>query len=88
VPTEDATHDELVADPQVQRELGNISPMTLWRWDQRPDLGFPTKIKIGLRNYRSRRELEAFKARLLGQAMSRRVVPERAAPAAASGKSV
>jgi len=25
--------DELVADPQMRRELGGISDMTTWRWD-------------------------------------------------------
>jgi hypothetical protein len=65
---DDDTPDELVPDPKAWRELG-VSPMTGWRWDQRSDLGFPPKIKIGLRNYRSRKQLEAFKARLIRSAL-------------------
>jgi predicted DNA-binding transcriptional regulator AlpA len=54
--------DELIPDPQVWKEFG-ISSMTGHRWTQDPDLGFPPKIKIRDRNYRSRRALEAFKQR-------------------------
>jgi predicted DNA-binding transcriptional regulator AlpA len=80
-------NDELVPDPQVQRELG-ITAMTLWRWTRDPALDFPPQIKIRNRNFRSRKQFEAFKQRMVRQAMSRRVVPERAAAAASSGKSV
>jgi hypothetical protein len=80
---EDGTPDELIPDPQVWREFG-VSSMTGHRWTTNPTLGFPPKIKIGLRNYRSRKQVEAFKQRVLRQAMSR--VPERVA-AATSGKS-
>jgi predicted DNA-binding transcriptional regulator AlpA len=58
-----ATHDELVSDTQVAKELGGVSKVCLWRWEQDPDLGFPKKIKINNRNYRRRSELEAFKQR-------------------------
>jgi len=45
--------DSLVADPQVAKELG-CTLMTLWRWDQDPNLDFPPRIKIRKRNFRSR----------------------------------
>ena len=67
--------DQLVPDPKVQAELGGISAMTLWRWTNHRDyfaLGFPPPIKINGRNYRSRRALEAWKARMLRQAMAER----------------
>ena len=61
--------DGLVPDPTVLKEFG-IVPMTLWRWDQDPRVGFPPKIKIGPRNYRSRRLIEEFKAKLLREAIA------------------
>jgi hypothetical protein len=64
----DDVPDELVPDPQVQREFG-INKMTLHRWTKDPALDFPTKIKIRDRNFRSRRQLEAFKQRMLRQAL-------------------
>jgi hypothetical protein len=64
----DDTPDQLVPDPVVQKEFG-ILPMTLWRWDNDPRVGFPPRIKIGPRNYRSRRAIEEFKAKLLRKAV-------------------
>jgi len=64
----DNVPDELVPDPQVWRELG-ISKMTGHRWTNDPALDFPTKIKVRERNFRSRKQLEAFKARMLRQAL-------------------
>ena len=56
--------DELVPDPTVIKEF-KINLMTIWRWSNDPDLGFPPAIKIRNRNYRSRRALDDFKARML-----------------------
>jgi predicted DNA-binding transcriptional regulator AlpA len=58
--------EELVPDPQVCREFG-ITLMTLWRWDHDEELKFPAAIQIRKKNYRSRRELEQFKQRLIKQ---------------------
>ena len=66
--------DELVADPEVARELDR-SLMTLWRLDNNPEmiaLGWPAKIQLNKRNFRSRRQLEQFKANLLRRAMAGR----------------
>lgn len=60
--------DELIPDPTVCREF-NITPMTLWRWDQDQRLNFPPKIKIRTRNYRSRRALNEFRERMMRQAL-------------------
>jgi hypothetical protein len=68
---DDGEPDSLIPDPQVCREFG-VSAMTLWRWDRDPDLNFPARIVIGRRNYRSRREIERFKARLLRRAVAQR----------------
>jgi hypothetical protein len=68
--------DMLVSDPQVREEFG-ISEMTEWRWDHDPemaDLGWPAKVKIRQRNYRSRRALNAFKENLLRRAFQERTV--------------
>jgi hypothetical protein len=70
-------HDELVPDPVVWRELG-ICAMTWWRWNRDPRVGLPPPIKIRNRNYRSRRQLEEFKARMIRQAAR---APRPAAPA-------
>lgn len=63
--------DELVPDPQVQKEFG-ISAMTLWRWDHDSALHFPPAIKIKTRKYRFRLALDAFKAELLRKAIAER----------------
>jgi hypothetical protein len=63
--------DHLVPDPVVWRELG-VTSMTGYRWSRDPTLDFPPAIKIKNRNFRSRRMLEAFKARLLRQAIAAR----------------
>jgi len=68
-------HDELVPDPQAQREL-NITAMTMWRWDRDQTLieaGWPPPIRIRNRKFRSRQALEEFKS-----GMARRAIAERA----------
>jgi predicted DNA-binding transcriptional regulator AlpA len=67
----DQEKDEFVPDPQVWREFG-ITSMTGWRWDHDSELDFPPSIKIGRRNYRSRRQLEKFKQCMLQKALARR----------------
>jgi hypothetical protein len=56
--------DFFVPDPIVAKEFG-VTLMTIYRWDRDAKLaklGWPTRIKMhNGRNYRSRRELEAFK---------------------------
>lgn len=66
--------DEFVPDPQVFAEFG-ISAMTGWRWDhdaELVELGWPPPIKIRSRNFRSRRALDKFKARLVRRAIEER----------------
>jgi predicted DNA-binding transcriptional regulator AlpA len=72
--------DTLVRDTKVLEEL-SISVMTLWRWERDPVLQFPQKVKIRNRNYRSRAALEAFKTRLLSEALT---APRRLIEPAAS----
>jgi len=61
--------DTLVPDPEVWKEFG-VTSMTLYRWTNDRDLGFPPVIKIRQRNFRSRRALEAFKQRLIARALA------------------
>ena len=68
--------DTFVPDPQVWKELG-ISSMTGWRWQRDPELNFPPRIQIRGRNFRSRKQLERWKAEML-----RRSIGERRAAAA------
>jgi len=66
--------DELVSDPTVAREL-DISLMTVWRNDNNPKLialGWPAKIQINKRNFRSRIQFESFKRAMLKRAMVER----------------
>ncbi len=37
---------ELRTAPQVGKQLGNKSEVTLWRWINDPELGFPKPVKI------------------------------------------
>jgi hypothetical protein len=62
------TTNYLVPDPQVWREFG-ITSMTGWRWTNDPELSFPPPVRIRNRCYRSRQQIEAFKQRMLRQAM-------------------
>jgi hypothetical protein len=66
--------DTFVSDPDVARELG-VSLMSLWRWDHNPELvasGWPAKIQINRRNFRSRHALEEFKRAMLTRAIAER----------------
>ena len=77
VPPSDTNPDSLVPDPAVCLEFG-VTAMTLWRWTRDPDLDFPPAIAIRSRNFRSRNQLEAFKARMLSKAIrQRRVIDQR-----------
>jgi hypothetical protein len=67
----DDKNDTLVPDPVVWAEF-DISSMTGWRWTRDPELDFPPAIRIRGRNFRSRRQLEAFKERLLRAAITSR----------------
>ena len=53
--------DDLVPDGRVCKEF-HVTSMTLLRWTNNPKMGFPPAIKIGGRNYRSRKALDEFKA--------------------------
>ena len=70
--TQESSVDTLVPDPQVARELGGVSLMTIWRWSQDPRMDFPPAIKLGNRNYRSRKAVEELKARLIADAVRAR----------------
>jgi len=70
-PPSDTNPDNLIPDPIVCAEFG-VTAMTLWRWTRDPELNFPPPIAIRNRNFRSRRQLEAFKARMLMRAIRQR----------------
>jgi hypothetical protein len=66
--------DEFIPDPQVCREF-HVTSMTLWRWDNEPSTapeGWPPAVKMGRRNFRSRKAIEAVKANLVLAAIKRR----------------
>jgi len=66
--------DSLVPEAQARRELGDVSAMTTWRWDNDPEKeppGWQPAIKLGGRNYRSRRMVETVKTNLIQAAIER-----------------
>jgi hypothetical protein len=68
-------HDVLVPDSQAAVELGGVSRMTLFRWDRDPakaGQGFPPRVMLNGRGYRSRKQLEKFKANLMRKALAAR----------------
>jgi hypothetical protein len=74
MPTEPVTQDDapdaLVPDPVVAEEF-HITLMTLWKWTRDSRLGFPpVATKIRNRNYRSRRAIDEFKAKMIERGMS------------------
>ena len=80
-----AKYDSLVPDATARAELGDVSKMTWWRWQRDARmvaLGFPVAITLCDRTYRSRAELEAFKARLMQEAIKARSGPQRRGPKA------
>ena len=46
----DNPHRRIPAGAVLQL-CGNVSPMTLWRWQNNPDLDFPKPQYIGRRRY-------------------------------------
>ena len=70
-PPSDTNPDNLIPDPIVCAEFG-VTAMTLWRWTRDTELNFPPPIAIRNRNFRSRKQLEAFKARMLRKAIRQR----------------
>jgi hypothetical protein len=75
--------DSLVPDAIARAELGGVSKMTWWRWQRDVrmiELGFPVAVTICDRTYRSRAELEAFKARLMREAIKERSKLQKRGP--------
>jgi hypothetical protein len=52
---------KLIPDAQVAKRYG-VTLMTIWRWDQDPELNFPGPVRIRKRKYRDAEELDAFDA--------------------------
>jgi hypothetical protein len=79
------TYDSLVPDAIAKAELGNVSAMTWWRWQRDAHLAalnFPIAVNLNGRTYRSRLQLEAFKQRLMQEAITARSAPQRRGPKA------
>ena len=71
--------DGLIPDKQVRALFGNVSSMALWRWTKCD--GFPPKVKILGRNYRSRKAVEEYRDRKIREAMKRATAPPAPVPA-------
>ena len=61
--------DDLVPSKAVRKEFGNVSPMTIWRWRNKPknaQLQFPPPdVVINDQNYWKRRTLRQHRARIV-----------------------
>jgi hypothetical protein len=67
--------EQLVPDSRARQELGDVSEMTFWRWDNKkvsPPEGWEPPVRIGPRKFRRRGALETVKANLLREALERR----------------
>jgi hypothetical protein len=64
-------HDTLVPDHIARAELGGLTAMSFYRRDSNPEADWPKKIKWHGRNYRSRQQLEQYKAKLMAQALNK-----------------
>lgn len=54
--------DKYVTSKQVRDELGGVSDMTLWRWENDENMGFPKPIRINRRRYWRAAEISQFMA--------------------------
>ena len=53
--------DALMNVRDVCEFFGNTSKMTIYRWGQNPQSGFPPPFKVGQRNFWVRRDIIAFR---------------------------
>jgi predicted site-specific integrase-resolvase len=74
--TYDPDKPVLIPERRVAERYG-VSWMTLYRWDKRPELGFPPVVHIGHRRFRELAKLEAWDL-----ANARRAAAHTPAPAA------
>jgi predicted DNA-binding transcriptional regulator AlpA len=58
----DEKDDVFVPADKVKRRYGGISDMTLWRWGQDSELGFPAPRYLGRLRYWKLAELQAWEA--------------------------
>jgi predicted DNA-binding transcriptional regulator AlpA len=63
--------DRLVPQPKVEQEFDRTA-MTLYRWLRDSALQFPRPVKIRNRNYWLRSDLDAFKRRMVDEALKER----------------
>ena len=82
LPPKNSDPEILVPDPTIWKEFG-VCSMTLFRWSRDQALGFPPAVKINGRNFRSRRALEEFKAKLLAKTIAERGAKKNNAKAVA-----
>ena len=40
-------NERFVREPEVRQMVGAVSRMTIWRWENDPDIGFPLRRRIG-----------------------------------------
>ena len=52
------THKQYIIRRSLRTRFGNISEMTLWRWEHDRKLGFPKALSINGRKYYDLEEIE------------------------------
>ena len=63
---------DLIPDAEARRQLGDPSEMTWSRWEADKELGLPPAVVIRRRKHRFQNQIDAFKQRLLLDALKRR----------------
>jgi hypothetical protein len=74
-----STARPLISDTDIRRDLGGLSRMALWRWDNDPRMaprmaamGWPEPETVNGRKYRDAERYESFRGRAARQAVSNR----------------
>ena len=62
----DYADNDLVADSICRLALGNVSPMTWWRWQHDPSLNFPEGYDIRRRKFRRAGDVRRFRKEVFG----------------------
>lgn len=55
-----STPDKFLSSRELQQFVGNVSAMSIWRWENDPSCGFPAPRRIGRRKFWRRSEIESW----------------------------
>lgn len=67
-------NDTLITAPQLRTRYGNISDMTLFRWERDPRMNFPKPVRINKRKYFSLAQVIEWEKNRAGKVVTEKVV--------------